>query len=287
MSRDVRGRIDWKARARAGRRASGEPRSGDRHPHDAVQPLDRHPAAGRDQPRHGARLQGADPRRAHLEPGPRRGRAALRRHAGPACQRRGDPLRQPLPRAGVRDLRLHDRAAQRPAGGRVPDRGPASRGPRHQDDRPRARRPRGDLRGLQSRDRPDRACPCSRPRTWGAAACSSPRTSRCSTARSSGLAGLLGSGRTELARLLYGADRADSGSIAIDGEPARIDHAAPRDRAADRVLLRGPSRGGHRRRPHRRREHRAGHPGPPRLEAQAPQGRAGRRGRRVHRGART
>ncbi|MEV4147598.1 sugar ABC transporter ATP-binding protein [Amycolatopsis sp. NPDC049691] len=32
-----------------------------------------------------------------------------------------------------------------------------------------------------------------------------------------GLAGLLGSGRTELARLLFGADHADSGSVTIDG----------------------------------------------------------------------
>jgi simple sugar transport system ATP-binding protein len=32
-----------------------------------------------------------------------------------------------------------------------------------------------------------------------------------------GLAGLLGSGRTEVARLLYGADRADHGELAIDG----------------------------------------------------------------------
>jgi monosaccharide-transporting ATPase len=37
-----------------------------------------------------------------------------------------------------------------------------------------------------------------------------------------GLAGLLGSGRTELARLLYGADRADSGDVRLDGEPVRI-----------------------------------------------------------------
>ncbi|QJY48209.1 sugar ABC transporter ATP-binding protein [Pseudonocardia broussonetiae] len=34
-----------------------------------------------------------------------------------------------------------------------------------------------------------------------------------------GLAGLLGSGRTELTRLLFGADRADSGSVAVDGVP--------------------------------------------------------------------
>ncbi|WIY07551.1 sugar ABC transporter ATP-binding protein [Amycolatopsis mongoliensis] len=33
-----------------------------------------------------------------------------------------------------------------------------------------------------------------------------------------GLAGLLGSGRTELARLLFGADHADSGSVSVDGE---------------------------------------------------------------------
>ena len=32
-----------------------------------------------------------------------------------------------------------------------------------------------------------------------------------------GLAGLLGSGRTELARLLFGADHADSGRLRIDG----------------------------------------------------------------------
>lgn len=37
-----------------------------------------------------------------------------------------------------------------------------------------------------------------------------------------GLAGLLGSGRTELARLLFGADRADSGRIEIDGRRVRF-----------------------------------------------------------------
>ncbi|MBU2665009.1 sugar ABC transporter ATP-binding protein [Actinoplanes bogorensis] len=42
-----------------------------------------------------------------------------------------------------------------------------------------------------------------------------------------GLAGLLGSGRTELARLLFGADRPDSGELTIDGKPARL--SSPRD----------------------------------------------------------
>lgn len=37
-----------------------------------------------------------------------------------------------------------------------------------------------------------------------------------------GIAGLLGSGRTELVRLLYGADRADTGETEVRGAPARI-----------------------------------------------------------------
>ena len=37
-----------------------------------------------------------------------------------------------------------------------------------------------------------------------------------------GIAGLLGSGRSELARVIYGADRASTGTIEVKGEPARI-----------------------------------------------------------------
>jgi monosaccharide-transporting ATPase len=37
-----------------------------------------------------------------------------------------------------------------------------------------------------------------------------------------GIAGLLGAGKTETARLLFGIDRADRGSMEIDGKPARI-----------------------------------------------------------------
>ncbi|MEU4619849.1 sugar ABC transporter ATP-binding protein [Actinoplanes sp. NPDC023801] len=37
-----------------------------------------------------------------------------------------------------------------------------------------------------------------------------------------GLAGLLGSGRTELARLLFGADRADSGELLVDGKKVTL-----------------------------------------------------------------
>lgn len=42
-----------------------------------------------------------------------------------------------------------------------------------------------------------------------------------------GLAGLLGSGRTELARLLFGADQPDSGRLTIDGKPVAT--SAPND----------------------------------------------------------
>ena len=42
-----------------------------------------------------------------------------------------------------------------------------------------------------------------------------------------GLAGLLGSGRTETARLLFGAERADAGTMTIGGKPAKLH--SPRD----------------------------------------------------------
>jgi galactofuranose transport system ATP-binding protein len=50
-----------------------------------------------------------------------------------------------------------------------------------------------------------------------------------------GLAGLLGSGRTELARLLFGADHADSGTVAVDDRPARL--RSPIDAIAARIAF--------------------------------------------------
>jgi len=41
-----------------------------------------------------------------------------------------------------------------------------------------------------------------------------------------GLAGLLGSGRTELARLLFALDPRDTGDIRVDGKPAKLEHPA-------------------------------------------------------------
>jgi monosaccharide-transporting ATPase len=50
-----------------------------------------------------------------------------------------------------------------------------------------------------------------------------------------GLAGLLGSGRTELARLLFGADRADSGTVTVDGRPVKL--RTPLAAIADRIAF--------------------------------------------------
>ncbi len=50
-----------------------------------------------------------------------------------------------------------------------------------------------------------------------------------------GLAGLLGSGRTELARIIYGADRADTGSIEVRGKPVRL--SSPQQSALHRIAF--------------------------------------------------
>lgn len=50
-----------------------------------------------------------------------------------------------------------------------------------------------------------------------------------------GLTGLVGSGRTETARLLFGADTPDSGSIVLDGKPLRLSN--PRDAIREGICL--------------------------------------------------
>jgi monosaccharide-transporting ATPase len=55
-----------------------------------------------------------------------------------------------------------------------------------------------------------------------------------------GLAGLLGSGRTELARLLFGADRADSGELLVDGK--RINLRDPRIAMRQRIAFSSENR---------------------------------------------
>jgi monosaccharide-transporting ATPase len=57
-----------------------------------------------------------------------------------------------------------------------------------------------------------------------------------------GLAGLLGSGRTELARLLFGADRADSGTVEIEGRPVKL--RSPLAAIAERIAFSSEDRKG-------------------------------------------
>lgn len=74
-----------------------------------------------------------------------------------------------------------------------------------------------------------------------------PSTGRVHKGESLGLAGLRGSGRTELARLLFGADRADSGTVVVAGHavaPGALRRAiaagvalAPEDRQAQGLVL--------------------------------------------------
>jgi simple sugar transport system ATP-binding protein len=50
-----------------------------------------------------------------------------------------------------------------------------------------------------------------------------------------GIAGLLGSGRTELVRLVYGADRSDAGEVEINGVPTRL--TSPRHALAHQIAF--------------------------------------------------
>ena len=205
------------ARARHARRSPARA-SAPRPARAAVVDLDRDAAARRDQPGDGHRLQGAHPRRADLEPRRRRGRGALRRHPPAPRPGRRDPVRLALPRPGLRDQRPHHGAAQRPVRRRVP----------HARARPHAAHLQDDRQGpRRARDRSARAAPRRASATAPTSSAlrateasdarerSSRPTSRSTRGEVVGFAGLLGSGRTELARLLSGADRADTGTVEL------------------------------------------------------------------------
>ena len=70
-----------------------------------------------------------------------------------------------------------------------------------------------------------------------------------------GVAGLLGSGRSSLARLLFGMEPLVSGEIRISGERVKIGVAGRRDRRGHRADSRGPARPGPCRPAQRRRQH--------------------------------
>ena len=55
-----------------------------------------------------------------------------------------------------------------------------------------------------------------------------------------GIAGLVGAGRSELLRAIYGVDRRDSGEVVLDGEPLPAGPPGPRHRGGDGPGPRGP-----------------------------------------------
>jgi simple sugar transport system ATP-binding protein len=78
----------------------------------------------------------------------------------------------------------------------------------------------GDLEELTKQIRPAVGEPAIQARGVGRAGAIAPFDLDIHAGTVVGLAGLLGSGRTEVARLLFGADPADQGQILIDGKPA-------------------------------------------------------------------
>src|SRR6266700_2020767 len=72
-----------------------------------------------------------------------------------------------------------------------------------------------------ARDR-NPGAPCASFRNFGKSGYVAPFDLELRRGEVTGLAGLLGSGRTETARLVFGAERADSGSVAAESKPIRL-----------------------------------------------------------------
>ena len=123
--------------------------------------------------------------------------------------------------------------------------------------------PQRAARATQRRSR------CSRRRGLGRKGSIAPTDLEMHRGEVVGVAGLLGSGRTELARLLYGADRADSGSLELRGEQVAL--PSPPAALTHRIAYstREPPRRGHHRRPDRAREPGPRRAGRARLDASA------------------
>ena len=128
-----------------------------------------------------------------------------------------------------RRLRLHRRRSPTPpstrSSRRMVGREVGDLFPKH-GRRDRRRRPRG--RGPEPRRRLPRR-----------------QLRRSAPARSSALAGLVGAGRSEIARAVFGVDRYDAGSVTLDGKPRPAAATrAPRSRAGMALRPRGPPQAG-------------------------------------------
>ena len=229
-----------RARARRAPRLAGEPRA--RRRRARGRPLGRQPAAGRDRQGALARTRASS---SWTSPPPslRRGRRgpAVRDGAPPARPRAsaiiyishrllGD-LRAGRPRHGAARRRLHRRP------GRVAE----------------VNEPRADLDDGRARpstsSSPRSQAPQGEPALEVAAALVPPVVrgrlpSPSARGEIVGLAGLVGSGRTELAQTIFGMTPATAGEIRVDGKPVRIDGAAARQRPGHRLRPRGPRQPG-------------------------------------------
>jgi monosaccharide-transporting ATPase len=83
--------------------------------------------------------------------------------------------------------------------------------------------------------RPDTATPLLQTRGLGRRHAIDPFDLRIDPGQVVGLAGLLGSGRTEFARLLFGADRPDHGTLTVDAKPVTI--RSPQTAIAHRIAF--------------------------------------------------
>ena len=129
--------------------------------------------------------------------------------------------------------------------------GPARRQARHHDPdrRPHHRCP--DPPHGRPRRSPSSPRPTTRSATCSSTSRGCPRRASSTTSRSRsgageivGMAGLVGAGRTEVARVLFGIDQRDAGEVTVAGRPVRF--ASPSDAmdAGHRLPPREPPRGG-------------------------------------------
>ena len=208
---------------------------------DRRRPRRRPPAGGRD--RQGAVAQGQDHR---LRRADRRavgaGRRAAARHHRATCAREGVGIVYISHRLDE-VFRIADRMTVMKDGAAVGTVAPAGRQDRRRhphDGRPTAG---GDVRRERASAQPGGGSCCAVENLNAGARCANVSFS-VRAGEIVGLGGLVGSGRTEVARLIFGADRLDSGRIFVEGKDDRSRSPARRGEGRHRAGAGGPQAAG-------------------------------------------